>query len=149
MRIQALGHVVLKVRNLDRALQFYAGTLGLPLVARKLIRETPMAFFSIAGNHHDLALMEVGEHAPSTPAGATGLAHVALKVGNSLDELRAARSDLQAQAIQIERSVDHRVAQSLYLRDPDGHTIELYVDADPSIWRHDPAAVAHSAAFVF
>jgi catechol 2,3-dioxygenase len=148
MKIQALGHVVLKVRNLDRALRFYQGTLGLRVVAHTLIRETPMAFFSIAGNHHDFALMQVGEQANRPPADATGLAHLALKIGNSLVELRAARAHLQAHGAVIDRTVDHRVSQSLYLRDPDGNTIELYIDADPAIWRNDPGSVAHSEPFV-
>ncbi len=144
MRVQALGHVVLKVRNLDRSLAFYNGVLGLSLVARTLIRDTPMAFFSIAGNHHDLALMELGADAPSPQEGSPGLAHVALKIGNGLDELRAARSHLKAMHVAIDRTADHKVAQSLYVHDPDGNTIELYVDADPRIWREDPGTVAHS-----
>ncbi|MSQ60420.1 MAG: VOC family protein [Betaproteobacteria bacterium] len=144
MRVQALGHVVLKVRNLDRSLAFFNGVLGLPVVARTLIRDTPMAFFSIAGNHHDLALMELGSDAPSAREGAPGLAHVALKIGNSMGELRAALQHLQARGIAIDRTADHIVAQSLYIHDPDGNRIELYVDADPRIWRENPSSVAHS-----
>lgn len=144
MRVQALGHVVLKVRDLDRSLAFYKGVLGLPLVARKMIRGSPMAFFSIAGNHHDLALMELGGDAPSPPERSPGLAHLAFKIGNGLDELRAARSHLQEHDIAIDAIVDHTVSQSLYFRDPDGNRIELYVDADSTIWRDDPSAVANS-----
>jgi catechol 2,3-dioxygenase len=147
MKIQALGHVVLKVRNLERAIGFYNGVLGLRLVARKVICGTPMAFFAIADNHHDLALMEVGGEAPAAPEAATGLAHLALKIGNSLEELRAARGHLESQGTKVDRTIDHRVSQSLYLRDPDGNTIELYVDADPNIWRDDAASVAHSEPF--
>ena len=144
MRVQALGHVVLKVRNLDRSLDFYNGVLDLPVVARTMIRDRPMVFFSVAGNHHDLALMELGADAPSSPERSPGLAHVAFKIGNGLDELRAARSHLQENDIAIDATVNHNVSQSLYLRDPDGNWIELYVDADPNIWREDPSAVAHS-----
>ena len=143
MKVMALGHVVLKVGNLDRSLAFYSQTLGLRMVARTIIRDMPMAFFSIAGNHHDLALMEVA--AATLPAESnTGLAHLALKIGNSLDELRAARAHLQARGITIDRTVQHRVAQSLYIQDPDGNRIELYVDGDPAVWRNDPSTVAHS-----
>ncbi len=144
MKIQALGHVVLKVRNLDRAVAFYSDALGLRLAARQPIRGTPMAFFAIAGNHHDLAVMEVGERAISPPEDSIGLAHFALKIGNGLEELRSARDHLTAKGIRIERIVDHHVSQSLYLRDPDDNTIELYVDADPSVWQADAARVAHS-----
>ncbi len=148
MRVLALGHVVLKVRNLERSLAFFSGVLGLPLVARTLIRDTPMAFFSITGNHHDFALMEIGASAPCALEGTPGLAHVALKVGNALDDLRAARTHLQTQGVAIDRTVDHKVAQSLYIRDPDDNWIELYVDADPRIWHDDPSRVAHSEPFV-
>lgn len=144
MRVLALGHVVLKVSDLDRAVAFYQGVLGLPVVARKVIGERPMVFFSFTGNHHDLALAEVGPQAPAPAEQGTGLAHVAFKVGANLDDLRAARSHLQAHGVAIDRTIDHRVAQSLYIRDPDGHRIELYVDAEARLWREDPAAVAHS-----
>jgi catechol 2,3-dioxygenase len=144
VKIQALGHVVLKVRNLERALHFYQNVLGLRLVARKAIRGTPMAFFAIGDIHHDLALMQVGEKAPAAPATGTGLAHVALKLGNSLEELRAARAHLLAHGVQIDRTIEHQVSQSLYVRDPDENVIELYVDADPRIWRSDASSVAYS-----
>ena len=147
MRVQALGHVVLKVRNLDRSLAFYEGVLGLTVVARAMIRDRPMAFFSVSGNHHDFALMESGGDAPSPSERSTGLAHVAFKIGNGLDDLRAARSHLQENGIVIDATVNHTVSQSFYLRDPDGNWIELYVDADPNVWRKDPGAVAHSEPF--
>ena len=144
MRVQALGHVVVKVRNLDRSLAFYNDVLGLPLVARAMIRDRPMAFFSIAGNHHDFALLELGGDAPSAQESSPGLAHVAFKIGSGLDELRAARAHLQENDIAIDATIDHGVSQSLYLRDPDENWIELYVDADPKIWQENPSAVAHS-----
>jgi catechol-2,3-dioxygenase len=148
MKVLALGHVVLKVRSLDRSLPFFRDVLGLPLVARALIRDCPMAFFSIAGNHHDLALMEVGMQAPEAPDQAPGLAHVALRIGDTLDQLRDARSWLETNGVAIERTVDHRVSQSVYVSDPDGNRIELYVDADPGIWRDDPSSVAYSEPLV-
>ena len=74
MKIQGVGHVVLKVRDLDRAAAFYAGVLGLKEVGRFPER---MAFFSAGTNHHDLAVMAMGPDAPSPPDKAVGLAHVA------------------------------------------------------------------------
>lgn len=147
MNVLSLGHLVLNVRDLERAVRFYEGVLGLRLVARAEIRNAAMAFFSISGNHHDLALREVGRAAPVAPADAPGLAHFALKIGDDLEALRAARAHLQAHGVAIDRTVDHKVSQSHYVRDPDGNMVELYVDADPAIWRTDPASVAHSVPF--
>ena len=148
MKVQALGHVVLKVRNLDRAIAFYGGVLGMPVVARERIRGYPMAFFSVTGNHHDFALLEVGgDDTPPPPFETPGLAHLAFKLGDDLDTLRDARAHLARHGVAVDRTVDHRVSQSLYVRDPDGHTVELYVDADPAMWREDATAVAHSEPF--
>jgi catechol 2,3-dioxygenase len=58
-----------------------------------------------------------------------------------LDELRAAKKELEGAGITIDGMSDHTVSQSLYLRDPDGNEVELYVDADESLWKNDPAAV--------
>ena len=148
--VERVGHVVLKVRSLERAVPFYRDVLGLKEVARFGGRTTlragaNMVFFSATGeNHHDLALAEVGRDAPDAPAEGVGLYHVALKIGDSLDQLRAAREHLEAHGVSRLRIVDHRVSQSIYLSDPDGHGIELYVDADPRIWRDDPRSVANA-----
>jgi catechol 2,3-dioxygenase len=140
MKVERVGHVVLKVRDLDRATQFYSGVLGLKEVARFPGR---MVFFSATGeNHHDLAVMTVGADAPSPPDNAVGLAHVALKIGDSLEALKEAKARLEAHGVPIRGIRDHRVSQSIYAEDPDGNTIELYVDANPAIWAEDPAAVA-------
>lgn len=69
------------------------------------------------------------------------LYHIGIKVGDSLDELRAAKRELEQAGIPIDGMSDHTVSQSLYLRDPDGNEIELYVDVDESLWKNDPAAV--------
>jgi catechol 2,3-dioxygenase len=140
--IERVGHVVLKVRSLERSVPFYRDVLGLREVARLGGRMGSMVFFSATGeNHHDLALLEVGPAAPRPDPGAVGLYHVAFKIGDRLEALRAARAVLEAHGIRYALA-DHRVSQSLYLNDPDGHGLELYVDADPRIWREDPEAVA-------
>ena len=144
IRVERVGHVVLKVRDLERSATFYRDVLGLKEVARGHFG-APMAFFSATGeNHHDLAVLEVGTEAAAPAGAAVGLAHVALKIGGRLEDLRAARAHLQAHGMGPLRLADHRVSQSIYLTDPDGNGIELYVDADPVIWRDEPASVATS-----
>lgn len=138
MQIKSLGHVVLKVRDLERSVAFYRDILGMKEVARY---QGAMAFFSLGSNHHDLGLMQLGTHAQDIDPGAIGLYHVAFKVGDSLDELRACKAHLETHNVGIFGMSDHGVSQSLYIQDPDGIEIELYVDADPAIWKDDPGAV--------
>lgn len=148
IHVERVGHVVLKVRELERSVPFYRDVLGLREVAR--LEDRPalrvgakLVFFSATGaNHHDIGLLEVGADAPSAPGHAVGLYHVALKIGDSLDDLRAAKRHLDAQGVRILGVSDHRVSQSVYLADPDGNVIEVYVDADPQVWQQDPSAVA-------
>ncbi len=140
IQIQRVGHVVLNVRELAPAIAFYGGVLGLREVGRY---QHDMVFFTATGeNHHDIALREVGAGARAADGNAVGLCHVALKIGDSLDLLRAAKAALDAAGVAILRIESHRVSRSIYLADPDGNEIELYVDDDPRIWRDDPAAVA-------
>jgi catechol 2,3-dioxygenase len=140
MRIQALGHVVLKVRDLTRSVPFYADVLGLKEVARYPKRR--MVFFVIADNHHDIALVETGAAGPDAAEDSPGLAHLALKVGDSLDELREAKQWLTDHSVEIDRQVDHHVSQSLYFRDPDGNRLEFFVDNAERPWLKDPQLVA-------
>ncbi len=140
MHLHKLGHAVLKVRDLERAAAFYRDILGLREVARY---GGHMAFFSCGESHHDLGLLEMGTDAPAPHPRAIGLYHLAFKVGDDLDALRAVKAELEAKGVAILGQSDHRVSQSLYLADPDGNELELYVDADPALWRTDPGTVAH------
>ena len=141
MQVQALGHAVLKVRSLERAEQFYNGVLGMPIAARH--QTMPMTFFTL-GNHHDLAILAVGDDAPDAPRNAPGLYHIALKVGDTLDELREVKGHLERNGVTIDATIDHVVSKSLYIRDPDGNGVELYVDAS-DVWKEDPQQVAQGA----
>jgi catechol 2,3-dioxygenase len=138
MQIKALGHVVLKVRDLGRSAAFYRDLLGMKEVARY---RDKMVFFSLGQNHHDLALLQLGAEAEPPGPHSIGLYHVAFKVGDTLDELRECKAYLERHGIAIRGMSDHGVSQSLYIEDPDGIEIELYVDADPALWRDDPGAV--------
>lgn len=86
-------------------------------------------------------LIHVGD-APGPPQGwRRGLYHIGIKVGDSLDELRMAKNELEQAGIMIDCMSDHTVSQSFYLQDPNGNEIELYVDADETVWKNNPAAV--------
>lgn len=140
MRIQQLGHVVLKVRDRERSERFYNEVLGLPIAAR--MDTPPMTFFTL-GNHHDFAIVALGtgdQAAHDSP----GLFHVAFKVGDSLDDLRDAKKHLEESGVPINGISDHTVSQSIYVEDPDGNAIEVYVDTS-DVWRTDPQAVASIA----
>lgn len=139
MKIQSLGHVVLRVTDGARAEAFYNGVLGLPIAARFDEGGMKMIFFSL-GNHHDFAVMEVSGEGSTRSEAAVGLHHVAFKIGDSLDELREAKAKLERAGIAV-NPIDHEVTKSLYFADPDGNGIEVYVDAS-DIWRRDPQRVA-------
>lgn len=135
--VSKVGHLVLRVGDLNRSLDFYA-RLGLREVARRDFGEGPMAFLSTGNAHHDLALVEA-----DAPRGAA-LHHFALKVGDSLAELARVRTALDEAGLAVHMALDHKVSQGLYITDPDGNLIELYVDAPGQIWRDDPSLVANS-----
>lgn len=139
MKINALGHVVLRVSDRARAERFYGEVLGLPLCARFDEGGLKMAFFTL-GNHHDFAVMEVSGEGSSTSETAVGLHHVAFNIGTTLDELREAQAKLAAAGI-VTNAIDHEVTKSLYFEDPDGNGIEVYVDAS-DVWRQHPERVA-------
>lgn len=130
-----LGHIVFYVRNLAQSLAFYRDAVGLQQIGT--VFDGRAAVLSGGRSHHELLLIELGD-APGPLAGRRlGLYHVGWKVGESLDELRAVKARLESLDIEIEGMSDHTVSQSLYLSDPDGNEVELFVD-DPAVdWRHD------------
>jgi catechol 2,3-dioxygenase len=142
IKVEGVGHVVLKVSDIERSLGFYRDALGLIEVARMPVGHRQMVFLSTGANHHDVALLEVGPDARRPERSDIGLFHVALKIGEDLDALRAAKAHLEACGVEIGMIADHNVSQSIYLDDPDGNQVELFVDADPAIWQADPSTVA-------
>lgn len=129
-----VGHVHLKVADLDRSLGFYCGVLGFSLIQRY---GAGAAFVSAGRYHHDLGLNtweSLGGSPP--PPGSTGLFHTAI-----LYPTRAGLADalrrLAAAGIPLDGASDHGVSEALYLRDPDGNGVELYWDRPREAWPTD------------
>lgn len=129
-----IGHVHLKVADLQRALDFYCGVLGFELTQRY---GSQAAFVSAGGYHHHIGLntWESKDGAPPPPR-STGLYHLAI-----LYPTRAALADALTRLIEaripLEGASDHGVSEALYLRDPDGNGVELYWDRPQHLWPRD------------
>lgn len=136
MEIKELGHVVLYVRDLERSADFYGKILGF----REIARRTGLALFSSGRTHHELLLIEVGGDAPREKSFEPGLYHIGFKIGDDHDALVSAHRELVEQGVQILGSGDHTVTHSLYIKDPDGNEIELYVDVSDE-WKRDSQAI--------
>ena len=126
-----IGHVHLKVADLDRALAFYRDVLGFELTQRY---GRQAAFLSAGGYHHHLGLntWESSGGSPPPP-GATGLYHVAFLYPTRA-ELADALQRLNKAGIALDGAADHGVSEALYLRDPDGNGVELYWDRPKEMW---------------
>src|SRR5437773_699772 len=130
-----IGHVHLKVADLERALRFYRDVLGFELTQRY---GSEAAFLSAGGYHHHIGLNTWESRGGSPPRpGTTGLYHVAI-VYPSRAELADALRRLVAAGIPLEGASDHGVSEALYLRDPDGNGVELYWDRQPEQWPRTP-----------
>jgi len=126
-----IGHVHLKVADLDRSLAFYSGVLGFELTQRL---GGDAAFLSAGGYHHHIALNtweSLGGSPP--PTGSTGLYHVAILYPSRAALADAFRRLIQA-GISLDGASDHGVSESLYLRDPDSNGVELYCDRPKETW---------------
>ncbi len=126
-----IGHVHLKVADLDRALAFYHGALGFEITQRM---GRSAAFLSAGGYHHHIALntWESRGGAPP-PAGTTGLYHLAIRYPDR-SALADALCRLLAAGVTLEGASDHGVSEALYLRDPDDNGVELYWDRPQHEW---------------
>lgn len=129
-----IGHVHLKVADLERALQFYCGVLGFQLTQRY---GRQAAFVSAGGYHHHIGLNtweSSGGEPP--PRGSTGLFHVAILYPDRTQLADALRRLVKA-GVEIDGASDHGVSEAIYLRDPDQNGIELYVDRPEAEWPRD------------
>jgi catechol 2,3-dioxygenase len=130
-----IGHVHLKVADLDRALEFYCGVLGFETMVR-FGRDA--AFVSAGGYHHHIGLNtweSLGGSPP--PPGATGLYHLAILYPTRA-ELADALTRLTKAGIALDGASDHGVSEALYLRDPDQNSVELYWDRPHEQWPRSP-----------
>ena len=145
MEVKELGHLVLYVRDVTQSARFYRDVLGWRQVIGDDLGGLLVAVFAAPSlrTHHELLLIEVGADAAHVPAGRRlGMYHFGLKIGDSDDELRAAVVSLREQGVPILGATDHTVTHSLYIADPDGNQIELYIDVPGVDWRTDPSLVA-------
>lgn len=135
-----IGHVHLKVADLERALGFYVGVLGFQLKARY---GRQAAFIAAGEYHHHIGLNtweSLGGSPP--PRGSTGLYHTAIRYPTRRD-LAVALQRLLDAGIHLDGASDHGVSEALYLRDPDQNGVELYWDRPPEQWpRHPDGSLA-------
>ena len=130
-----IGHVHLKVADLERAIAFYRDVLGFELTQRY---GHQAAFLSAGGYHHHIGLNTWESHGGSPPPqGATGLYHLAIVYPNRVELADALRRLMKA-GIPLEGASDHGVSEALYLRDPDGNGVELYWDRPKEQWPRTP-----------
>jgi len=145
VQVKELGHIVLYVRDVERSAAFYRDVLGWRQIVPEEGTEgrAGMAAFSAGRTHHELLLIEVGADAVPVPEGRrVGMYHFGLKVGDSDDELREALARLRAAEVPLLGASDHHVTHSLYVADPDGNEVELYVDVQGVDWQSDPTRFA-------
>lgn len=130
MGFERVGHVVLKVRDLEVAKQFYGGVLGMEISS-----ESPRAiFFRFANYHHDIGTFKVSDDAPAPEKDQVGLLHIALVV-DSEETLKRLHKELPEKGVEVAATIDHGMTHSLYIYDPDGNQIEIYCEVPDYDWR--------------
>jgi len=122
---EALGHVVLRVRNIERSAPFYRDVLGLQVREHHPGRAI---FFTCGQQHHDLAIFQIGDDAPPPEDKRVGMYHVALKLAD-FEQLKALYQHAQASGANIVGMNWHQGSKSVYLKDPDGLEIEVYCES--------------------
>ena len=127
VRLKELGHILLRVLDLDRSKKFYSEVLGF-----KVLEEDPAhggTFMALEGQSHAIDLFQVKDPDAAlrqTP-GVRGLGHIAFRV-ESEEDLKDAYASLQQHGVEITRTIDHVSQKSIYFNDPDGNTLEIYFE---------------------
>ena len=124
IQARKLGHVVLKVRDVQQSKAFYTGVLGLQVAYEDIQRNA--VFLSFGTEHHELGLFQLAT-GESPEAAQPGLHHMAWQLG-SFAELQAAHQELLELGIAVDATTEHNVTRSVYFPDPDGNRVELYCD---------------------
>jgi catechol 2,3-dioxygenase len=129
--IQRVGHVVLKVRDLEKAKEFYCGVLGMTIGKEDPARGM---FLRFNDYHHDIAIFKTAPDADPPKENQVGLVHVALVV-DSPQTVKAWYDRCKALGVPIIGTTDHKITNSMYIKDPEGNTIEIYCDMPEYDWR--------------
>ncbi|RPI47449.1 MAG: glyoxalase [Betaproteobacteria bacterium] len=132
-KIRRVGHLVLRVKDIERSRRFFEDILGFPVVAQN---ERGMVFFStdVADNHHMLALVPAKQGATMPGSEAVGMHHVSFELG-SFAELQEAYRRFKENGVTICETVFHGISKSVYFNDPDGNTLEVYCNVPPDEYR--------------
>ena len=129
IRPDRIGHVVIKVRDIERSRKFYTEVMGLDLMME--LPQLKAAFFaSDRRDHHEIACFEVGMDAGAPRGRDIGLQHIAFRLKDE-DHLRRAYKELKEKNVPIAFTVDHGITKSVYFSDPDGNQLEVYCDNPP------------------
>jgi catechol 2,3-dioxygenase len=138
MKHPVIGHVHLKVSDLDRSIAFYRDVLGLEL---QQMYGSEAAFLSFGGHHHHVGLnVWQSKGGSPAPAGSTGLFHFAILYPSRKD-LAAALQRLIDHKVRLTGAADHGVSEALYLNDPDGNGVELYADRPEEEWPREQGKI--------
>ncbi len=132
-RIRRVGHLVLRVKEIERSKRFFQEVLGFPVVAEN---ERGMVFFStdVKDNHHMLALVQAKEGATMPTPDHVGMQHLSFELGN-FAELQEAYRLFKEKGVKIHYTTFHGVAKSIYFNDPDGNLFEVYCNVPPEEYR--------------
>lgn len=124
-KINKVAHVVLAVSDVERSKAFYRDVVGMELISDRPL-DGPSAFLSFGSQHHDIALFQAP---PGAKRGDLGLVHVALQLQGGREELRKMVAHLEEHGVKPTSPVTHGITNSVYFEDPDGNTLEAYVEA--------------------
>lgn len=132
-RIKRVGHLVLRVKDVERSRRFFEDILGFPVVAQN---ERGMVFFStdVEDNHHMLAIMPAKEGAPMPSPDQVGMQHVSFEL-DSFAELQDAYRVFKEKGVAIDHTIFHGVTKSVYFYDPDGNRLEVYCNVPAEEYR--------------